>query len=123
MKRAALVVLFLSLTALAGARLGLAVFVPPPADRAEALYVTAIRDHRPALLHDAAAAWKDALAWSPADPFAWSGLAWTEAARGAPAPYVDRLMGRAAALGPHVPEIARARALWESRRRPAEPAP
>ncbi|SDD62595.1 hypothetical protein [Rhodospira trueperi] len=123
MRRAGVALVFLVLAVLAGVRLGLAVAVLPPADRAEAALVAVFEDGRPDLVHEAADAWRRALARSPADPFAWSGLAWAEAARGAPVPYVDRLMARAAVLGPHVPEIARARRHWRILRRPATPAP
>ncbi|MBB4285830.1 hypothetical protein [Roseospira goensis] len=124
MRRAARGVAFLGLSLLAAAWLAHALGRGAPADRAEAAVVEALGQGRPARWHDAANAWRDALALSPADPFAWTGLAWTEAARGAPAPYVDRLMDRAAALAPQVPEIARARAAWTaSRPPPAAPAP
>jgi hypothetical protein len=123
MRRVGVALVLLVLAALAGVRLWGAVAVPSPAERAEAALIGVYRHGRSVLAHEAAESWRDALVRSPADPFAWSGLAWAEAARGAPVPYVDRLMARAAALGPHVPEIAQARALWDSRRRPAAPAP
>lgn len=92
-----------------------------PAARAAALYAEAIKAGRPALLHDAARAWRAALARRPGDPLAWTGLAWTEAARGAPPAYVDRIMRRALALAPDHPAVRAAWAEW--RRHRAEPEP
>lgn len=128
------VALFAGVALLALAALIEAVATTPPADRAEALVRQAWADGRRDRLHAATTAWKEALARSPGDPLAWTGLAWAEALRGAPAAYVDRLMARAAALGPHVPEVQQARAAWRRMRAtvataapptrpPTEPAP
>ncbi len=97
-----------------------------PAGRAAALYDRAVAEGRPALLHDAARDWRAALARAPGDALAWTGLAWTEAARGGPPAYVDRLMARARVLAPDNPTVRAARAAWQARDDwlpPAAPAP
>ncbi len=104
---------FLVLAALAAGRLVWAVAGPdPPRLQAEAHFDAALKEDDPGHLHAAADAWKNALAWSPANPYAWTGLAWAEALRGAPVPYVNRLMSRSANLSPHVPALQKARARW-----------
>ncbi|MBB4266437.1 hypothetical protein [Roseospira visakhapatnamensis] len=109
----------LALAGLAMGRLGWAVAGPEPLrTQAEAHFRAAVTGGESGRLHAAADAWKDALAWSPADPFAWTGLAWAEALRGAPAPYVARLMARSAMLSPHVPALRRARHRWSARTPP-----
>jgi hypothetical protein len=114
---------FLILAGLAAGLLARAVLVPDPGRQAEAAFAEAVTRGRSDRLHDAADHWRDALARSPADPFAWTGLAWAEALRGAPDPYVTRLMDRGRALAPHVPALAEARARWRVWRPPAEPEP
>ena len=114
---------FLVLATLAAGRLAWAVVGPePPRLQAEAHFRAALVAGETGRLHAAADAWKEALAWSPADPYAWTGLAWAEALRGAPSPYVDRLMARSAALSPHVPSLQRARTRWRTVF-PAPPSP
>ncbi|MQX36431.1 hypothetical protein [Roseospira navarrensis] len=126
MRRRATAAVFLLLAAFAAALLVRAVTVPDPGRRAEAAFAEAIAHGRTDRLHDAAEAWRDTLAASPTDAFAWTGLAWAEALRGAPDPYVARLMERGRRLAPHVPALAEARArwgAWRDRRPPAAPGP
>ena len=114
---------FLTLAVVAAGRLAWVVAGPEaPRLQAEAHFHAALVAGEAGRLHTAADAWKDALAWSPANPYAWTGLAWAEALRGAPAPYVNRLMARSAALSPHVPALHRARARWRAPL-PATPSP
>lgn len=104
---------FLTLAVVAAGRLAWAVAGPEaPRLQAEAHFHAALAESNPGHLHAAADAWKDALAWSPANPYAWTGLAWAEALREAPAPYVNRLMTRSAILSPHVPALQEARTRW-----------
>ncbi|MBB4313570.1 hypothetical protein HNR56_001419 [Roseospira marina] len=109
--------LFTALATLAALTLARALWVPDPAGQAEAAFAAAVAEADPNRLHGAATAWREVLAHSPGDPFAWTGLAWTEALRGAPPAYVDRLMARGQALAPEVPALATARARWRTQGR------